>query len=128
MALRVRRMLRPLPDLGASKIQPPFGSESVRRTCRLPASRSRLRFPAPHASSHGHDIEGFEPVPAGTCGLDEGTYLLAIQGPYLFSLGSRGLDQAGHVAGYQPVVRGLLERLAQSSADMEHALGREPGV
>src|SRR5680860_267731 len=33
--------LRPLPDLGASKIQPPFGSESVRRTCSVPASRSR---------------------------------------------------------------------------------------
>ena len=40
-ALRVSRMLRPLPDFGASKIQPPFGSESVRRTRSVPASRSR---------------------------------------------------------------------------------------
>jgi hypothetical protein len=109
---------------------PPRGSESVRRTCKVPASRSRSshlrpwQFAVTEPGSNGHDVEGCQPILSRR--LEESPDLFAVQRSYLFSAGTWWLHRRSGIAGYQAVVRGLLECLAKSPVDVQDGAQARP--
>jgi hypothetical protein len=75
-----------------------------------------LQFATTEPGGNGHDIEGFQPILSR--GLEESSDLFTVQRPYLFSTGAWWLHRCSGVAGYQAVVRSLLECLAKSPVDV----------